>query len=77
MTDDYSKGAAYINGDYVPIGKARIPVLDWGFTRSDATYDVVHVWKGRFFRLNDYLNRFLQSCENIHLDPGLSSKYWS
>ena len=74
MTDDYSKGAAYINGDYVPIGKARIPVLDWGFTRSDATYDVVHVWKGRFFRLNDYLNRFLRSCENIHLDPGLSSQ---
>ena len=48
MTDDYSKGAAYINGDYVPIEKARIPVLDWGFTRSDATYDVAHVWKGRF-----------------------------
>ena len=74
MTDDYSRGAAYIDGGYVPIDRARIPVLDWGFTHSDATYDVVHVWKGRFFRLGDYLDRFLRSCETIHLDPGLSRK---
>ena len=48
MTDDYSKGAAYIDGGYVPIDEARIPVLDWGFTHSDVTYDVVHVWKAGF-----------------------------
>lgn len=29
-----------------------------GFLHSDATYDVVHVWRGRFFRLNDHLDRF-------------------
>jgi branched-chain amino acid aminotransferase len=52
-------GAAFVEGDYVPIGEARLPLLDWGFTRSDVTYDVVHVWKGSFFRLDDHLDRFI------------------
>ncbi len=63
-------GAAFVDGDYVPIGEARLPLLDWGFTRSDVTYDVVHVWKGSFFRLDDHLDRFRRSCERLRLDPG-------
>ena len=63
----YADGAAFIDGGYVPIAEARLPVLDWGFTRSDVTYDVVHVWKGSFFRLEDHLDRFLRSCEKLRL----------
>ena len=47
-----------MDGEFVPVAEARIPILDWGFLRSDATYDVAHVWRGRFFRLNDHLDRF-------------------
>ena len=47
----YAAGCAWIEGEYVPIGEARIPILDAGFVRSDLTYDVVGVWEGRFFRL--------------------------
>ena len=65
-----SDGAAFVDGDYVPIGEARLPLLDWGFTRSDVTYDVVHVWKGSFFRLDDHLDRFQRSCDRLRLDPG-------
>lgn len=63
-------GAAFVDGDYVPIGEARLPLLDWGFTRSDVTYDVVHVWKGSFFRLDDHLDRFQRSCDRLRLNPG-------
>ena len=63
-------GVAFVDGRYVPVGEARLPLLDWGFTRSDATYDVVHVWKGRFFRLEDHLDRFERSCRRLNLDPG-------
>jgi len=38
---DFSKGVAFVRGQYVPIGEASIPITDWGFLRSDATYDVV------------------------------------
>ena len=68
---DFRAGAAFIDGDYVPVADARIPVLDWGFTRSDVTYDVVSVWKGAFFRLEDHLDRFARSCRALRLDPGL------
>lgn len=64
---DFSKGAAYINGKIVPINEAKISLLDWGFLHSDATYDVVHVWDGRFFRLTDHLNRFYASMDKLRM----------
>jgi len=63
MTDraayDPALGIAYVNGSYMPLAEAAIPITDRGFVRSDATYDVTHVWKGRFFRLDDHIERFL------------------
>jgi branched-chain amino acid aminotransferase len=63
----YAEGAAFIDGGYVPIAEASINVLDWGFSRSDVTYDVVHVWKGRFFRLEDHLERFERSVAGLRM----------
>ena len=65
VTNPYAAGAAYIDGEYVPLAEARIPITDWGFIRSDVTYDVVHVWKGRFFRLEDHLERFERSAAGM------------
>lgn len=64
---DYRAGAAFVEGHFVPIREARIPMLDLGFLHSDATYDVVHVWKGRFFRLEDHLDRFERSVAQLRL----------
>ena len=69
VVQDYSKGAAYVNGAYVPMSEAKIPVGDWGFVHSDVTYDVVHVWDGMFFRLEDHLDRFHRSLEGYRLKP--------
>lgn len=63
----FPDGAAYVDGEYKPISEARISVLDWGFLRSDATYDVVHVWQGKFFRLDTHIGRFLQSVEKLRM----------
>ena len=64
---DYTKGAAYIDGQLVPIAEAKISLLDWGFLHSDATYDVVHVWDGKFFRLNDHLQRFYSGMDKLRM----------
>ena len=69
---DFSDGCAFVQGEYVPIGEARISLLDAGFARSDVTYDVVGVWDGAFFRLDDHLDRFERSCKTLHLDPGVT-----
>jgi branched-chain amino acid aminotransferase len=63
-------GAAWIGGRYRPVHEAAISVLDLGVTRSDAAYDVVHVWDGRFYRLEDHLDRFAASMARLRLDPG-------
>jgi branched-chain amino acid aminotransferase len=67
---DFSAGVAWQRGAYVPIASASVPITDWGFLRSDATYDVVTVWDGAFFRLDAHLERFLRSCARFRLDPG-------
>jgi len=64
----YPRGIAFVEGRYVPMEEAKISVLDWGFLRSDATYDVVHVWKGRFFRLEKHIDRFLASIAKLRMD---------
>ncbi len=68
----YQDGVAFVAGKYVPIAQAAIPITDWGFLRSDATYDVVTVWDGAFFRIDAHLERFMHSCQRWRLNPGLS-----
>ena len=64
----HPEGAAFIDGCIVPIAQARLPLLDWGFLHSDATYDVVHVRQGAFFRLNDHLDRFERGMQKLHME---------
>ena len=61
----FAAGAAFVDGRYVPVAEASIPILDWGFLRGDATYDVVHVWDGAFFRLDEHLDRFERSIARL------------
>ncbi|WP_108262343.1 aminotransferase class IV [Mangrovicoccus ximenensis] len=69
---DYSKGAAWIDGRIMPVDQAKIPVTHWGYRRSDVTYDVAGVWEGSFFRLDDHLRRFRASMTRLRMDPGQS-----
>jgi branched-chain amino acid aminotransferase len=71
-SNPYADGCAFIEGKYVPIADAYIPILDTGFTRSDLTYDVVAVWNGKFFRLEDHLKRFGNSYTRLHMKPAIS-----
>ncbi len=73
MNDNlFAGGCAWIEGKYVPIAEARISILDTGFTRSDVTYDVVAVWNGKFFRLENHLARFERSWTHLRMKPELS-----
>jgi branched-chain amino acid aminotransferase len=64
-------GCAYVDGQFVAPEDAKISIFDWGFLHGDATYDVAHVWQGRFFRLDDHLDRFEASLAALRLDPGV------
>ena len=67
MNEIFPKGHAWIDGNFVALAEAKISILDWGFLRSDATYDVVHVWKSRFFRLDNHIDRFFESTRKLRM----------
>jgi branched-chain amino acid aminotransferase len=66
------QGCAYVDGQFINPEDAKISIFDWGFLHSDATYDVASVWQGKFFRLDDHLERFFASMERLRLNPGKS-----
>ena len=72
MNEIFPQGYAWIDNKYVELADANIPILDWGFLRSDATYDVVHVWKGRFFRLDKHIDRFFESTKKLRMPCRIS-----
>lgn len=61
-------GVAFIDGRYLPVAEATIPLMDWGLNRSDLTYDVVAVWEGAFFRLEDHLDRFFRGVGELRMN---------
>lgn len=65
-------GIAWVDGEWTTLDEASISILDLGFTRSDVTYDVVHVWDGAFFRLGHHLDRFLRSTAILKMDIGMT-----
>lgn len=66
---DYSAGAAYFDGAFMPLGEARVPVTHFAFRRSDVTYDVVGVRDGVFFRLDEHIRRFRASMRALRMEP--------
>ncbi len=64
----YANGIAFCEGHFVPIEEARVPMLDWGFLRSDAVQDTVSVFDGSFFRLEDHLERFERNWRRLRME---------
>jgi branched-chain amino acid aminotransferase len=64
---------AWMQGRVIPLSEATLPVNDWGVVHSDITYDVAPVVSGAFFRIDDYIGRFLSSAAALHMDVGLSA----
>jgi branched-chain amino acid aminotransferase len=63
----FDGGCVFIDGAYAPLSDAKISMFDWGFTRSDVTYDVVSAWQGAFFRIDTHIDRFFASLQKMRL----------
>ena len=60
MRYDYSLNKEYqmtvfLNGEFMPITEAKVPVLDRGFIFGDGVYEVIPVYSRRAFRLAEHL----------------------
>ncbi len=51
----------YLNGEFLPLAQAKIPVLDRGFIFGDGVYEVVPVFHRQPFRMKEHLQRLENS----------------
>lgn len=54
--------AAYRDGEMIAFEDASVSCLDLGLFNGDSVYDVISVWRGRFFKLDEHLDRFERSA---------------
>lgn len=66
----------YLNGVYLPLAEAKIPVLDRGFIFGDSVYEVIPVYDRRPFRLAHHLDRLQHSLDGIRLANPHSAEAW-
>lgn len=74
---DFSTQIVYLNGSYMPLSEARIPVLDRGFIFGDGIYEVVPVYEGHPFRLAHHLKRLKRSLTKIRITNPLDDAGWT
>ena len=58
---------ACLDGTVQPAAEARIPATDDGFLRGDGVFEVVRVYDGRAYALDQHLDRLERSAENLRL----------
>ena len=66
----------YLNGDFIPLEKAQVSVLDRGFTFADGVYEIIPVFSGQPFRLTEHLNRLRNSLDGISLELDYDREKW-
>jgi D-alanine transaminase len=66
----------YLNGEIGPLRDARISVLDRGFIFGDGVYEVVPVYGGRPFRLDQHLARLTRSLAEIRIPNPHDAAGW-
>jgi len=72
-----SESLVYLNGEYLPLNKAQISVLDRGFLFGDGVYEVIPAYGGHPFRLTQHLDRLDNSLKGIRVKQPYSHDEWN
>ncbi|MFV1973872.1 MAG: D-amino acid aminotransferase [Thiohalobacterales bacterium] len=67
---------AYLNGDFLPLDQACVPVMDRGFLFGDGIYEVIPVYGGKLFRLTHHLKRLQNSLDAVRIANPLDADAW-
>jgi D-alanine transaminase len=67
---------AYLNGQFLPIGDAKISPLDRGFLFGDGAYEVIPVYSRRPFRIDEHLRRLQITLDGIRLPNPYPLEHW-
>ena len=66
----------FLNGKVLPLGEARVSVLDRGFIFGDGVYELVPVYSRVPFRLDEHLERLERSLAAVAIRNPYSRAQW-
>jgi D-alanine transaminase len=58
---------AYLNGKFIPQDKVAISPFDRGFQFADGVYEVIRVYSGKPFKLDDHIARLERSLKELKI----------
>jgi D-alanine transaminase len=66
----------FLNGKFMPIEEAKVPVLDRGFIFGDGIYELVPVYSRAPFRIEGHLARMERSLSEVKIANPYSRAEW-
>lgn len=66
----------YLNGSFLPLEEARVPVLDRGFIYADGVYEVMPSLGGHLLKLEEHLDRLSRSLAAVRIEAPMSRAQW-
>ncbi len=66
----------YLNGAMTPLNEAKVSVLDRGFIFGDGVYEVLAVYGGRVFELEQHMQRLERSLREARISNPHSRQEW-
>ena len=73
MSPRFSGSLASVDGQVMLASRATIPATDPGLLRGDGAFEVVRVYDGRTFALEEHLKRLERSASNLRLAVDLDA----
>ena len=67
----------WLNGRFLPLAEASIPVLDRGFIFGDGVYEVIPVYGRQPFRLAEHLARLARSLAAVRITNPHDDAMWT
>jgi D-amino acid aminotransferase len=75
-TEANTEQTVFLNGAFMPLSEARIPVLDRGFIFGDGVYEVVPVYGRKPFRWAQHHARLVRSLGELRIDNPRDATGW-
>jgi len=66
----------FLNGKFLPIEQAMVPVLDRGFIFGDGVYELIPVYSRAPFRMEDHLTRLERSLAAVRIKNPYAREKW-